>query len=61
MSDTVVVLMFCGQHRMGNRKVAIDLVHEKELVEVVNNYLSIPVTSFNARRIEQVQGYKIPR
>ena len=40
---------------MERREVAIDLVHEKEVVEVVNSYLSIPVTSFDARKIEQVE------
>ena len=36
------------------------VVNEKEVVEVVNSYLSIPVTSFHARKIEQVQLYEIP-
>ena len=33
---------------------------EKEEVKVVNSYLSIPVTSFEARKIEQVHVYDIP-
>ena len=33
----------------------IDLVDEKDVVEVVNSYLSIPVASFDARKIEQVE------
>ena len=36
------------------------VVTEKEFVEVVNNYLSIPVTSFDVRKIERVQVHKIP-
>ena len=36
------------------------VVNEKEVVEVVNSYLSIPVTSFDVRKIEQVQVHKIP-
>ena len=31
-----------------------------EVLEVVNSYLSIPVTSFDVRKIEQVQVHKIP-
>ena len=33
----------------------IDLVTEKKVVKVVNTYFSIPVSSFEARKIEQVQ------
>ena len=44
---------------MERREVAIDLVHEKEVVEVVNGYLSIPVTSFDARKIEQVEIFSL--
>ena len=37
--------------RMEQREVAKDA---EEVLEVVNSYLSIPVTSFTARRMEQV-------
>ena len=37
--------------RMEQREVAKDA---EEVLEVVNNYLSIPVTSFTVRRLEQV-------
>ena len=36
---------------MEQRKVAKDA---EEVLEVVNSYLSIPVTSFSTRRMEQV-------
>ena len=39
--------------RVEQRKVAKDA---EEVLEVVNSYLSIPVTSFSTRRMEQV-GY----
>ena len=37
--------------RMEQREVAKDA---EEVLEVVNSYLSIPVTSFTVRRLEQV-------
>ena len=47
-------LLFNDRLRMEERDVVIDLVEEKEVVKVVNSYHSIPVTSFEARKMEQV-------
>ena len=55
-----VVVPVNGQSGMEERDVVIDLVTEKEVVKVVNSYLSIPYSSFEARKIEQVQVYYIP-
>ena len=47
-------VLFNDRLRMEERDVVIDLVEEKEVVKVVNSYHSIPVTSFEARKMEQV-------
>ena len=47
-------LLFNDRLRMEERDVVIDLVEEKEVVKVVNSYHSIPVTSFEAKKMEQV-------
>ena len=47
-------LLFNDRLRMEDRDVVIDLVEEKEVVKVVNSYHSIPVTSFEAKKMEQV-------
>ena len=47
-------LLFNDRLRMEERGVVIDLVEEKEVVKVVNSYHSIPVTSFEAKKMEQV-------
>ena len=47
-------VLFNDRLRMEERDVVIDLVEEKEVVKVVNSYHSIPVTSFEAKKMEQV-------
>ena len=47
-------VLFNDRLRMEERDVVIDLVEEKEVVKVVNSYHSIPVTSFEVRKMEQV-------
>ena len=49
---TAVALPVKSRPRVEQRKVAKD---SEEVLEVVNSYLSIPVTSFSARRMEQVE------
>ena len=46
-----VALPVLTRPRVEQRKVDKDV---EEVLEVVNSYLSIPVTSFTARRMEQV-------
>ena len=48
---SAVALPVQTRPRMEQREVAKDA---EEVLEVVNNYLSIPVTSFTVRRLEQV-------
>ena len=50
-------VLFNDRLRMEERDVVIDLVEEKEVVKVVNSYHSIPVTSFEAKKMEQVYVY----
>ena len=47
-------VLFNDRLRMEERDVVIDLVEEKEVVKVLNSYHSIPVTSFEAKKMEQV-------
>ena len=49
---TAVALPVKSRPRVEQRKVVKD---SEEVLEVVNSYLSIPVTSFSARRMEQVE------
>ena len=48
-----VALPVQTQPRVEQRKVDKDV---EEVLEVVNSYLSIPVTSFTATRMEQVRN-----
>ena len=48
---TAVALPVQTRPRMEQRKVTKDA---EEVLEVVNSYLSIPVTSFTVSRVEQV-------
>ena len=49
---TAVALPVKSRPRVEQRKVGKDA---EEVLEVVNSYLSIPVTSFTAKRMEQVE------
>ena len=50
---SAVALPVQTRPRMEQREVAKDA---EEVLEVVNSYLSIPVTSFTATRMEQVRN-----